>query len=195
MINNTAKKIGAAGFTLMETLVAVLLLSIAVAGPLTIASKGIQATTLAKDQDTAFYLAQDAVEYIRFVRDTNRLSNGNWLTGPGGADLTPCVSSTGNNTCQVDSLKNTITSCSTSGGSCGVINWDSTNLYFSYTSGTATIFSRTVSIVTPTCNSGGTLCNNGEASVTVKVTWCDQASVCATTPRAVTVRENIFNWQ
>ena len=51
----------ARGFTLIETLIAVLILTTAIAGPLTIASKGLTATLVAKDQISAFYLAQDAV--------------------------------------------------------------------------------------------------------------------------------------
>ena len=60
----------------METLIAVLVLSLAITGPLTIAQKGLQAALISKDQDTAFYLARDAVEYVRFVRDTNCLKAG-----------------------------------------------------------------------------------------------------------------------
>src|SRR5579864_4923963 len=107
MINK--KHLTVKGFTLMETLVAVLLLSIAIAGPLTIASKGIQATTLAKDQDSAFYLAQDAIEYVRWARDTNTLGNTNWLEGT--INLTPCVSTDGSASCQIDTLKSTISAC------------------------------------------------------------------------------------
>src|SRR3989344_3852661 len=67
-------KIKNRGFTLIETLIAVLLLSVAITGPLTIASKGLTATLVAKDQFIAFYLAQDAVEYVRYVRDSNCLA-------------------------------------------------------------------------------------------------------------------------
>lgn len=186
-----------AGFTLMETLVAILLLSMAIAGPLTIASKGIQATTIAKDEDSAFYLAQDAVEYVRFVRDTNKLQgSADWLagldgTGTGGiwkpdGSNGDCVSSGGTAACTVDSLQNSgdqyyIQSCPS--GVCPAINYDSTNLIYSYTSGVATPFVRTVSITNPV---GG---NANEAAITVTVSWKDPLS------HSVTVRENIFNWQ
>ena len=92
------------GFTLIETLVAILILTTAIAGPLTIASRGLNAALIAKDQTTASYLAQDAIEYVRAVRDTNRLLGGDWLTGAGGSgaitNLSGCISQN----CIVDSL-------------------------------------------------------------------------------------------
>jgi prepilin-type N-terminal cleavage/methylation domain-containing protein len=226
------------GFTLIETLMAVLLLSVAIAGPLTIASKSLQATLIAKDQDTAFYLAQDGIEYVRWVRDTNTLkcnatnscTASSWLAGlngtsdniiVGGVDQQngDCVSSGGTQNCEVDSYANAITSCGSGGNACGVINYqwvntaggttcaaNTANCYFSHftytTSGgtvTPSIFIRTISIATPV---GG---NAGEASVTVTVSWCDEASACTSTTGTptgtpahsglVTLREELFNWQ
>ncbi|MDE1924815.1 MAG: hypothetical protein KGH79_01385 [Patescibacteria group bacterium] len=194
MINKIKKYVKkyAMGFTLVETLVAVVVLMTAIAGPLTIASKSLQATLVAKDQDTAFYLAQDAMEYIRFVRDTNKLSGGDWLTGAGATvpanakDLTPCEGASG---CYFDSLGNNpsvITACS---GACGPIYYDPTNDYFTYntTGTTQTIFTRTVQILTPVGGNG----NEVEAIASTTVSWQDTAGLT----RQVQVREDIFNWQ
>ena len=189
MINK--KIITNGGFTLLETLVAILVLTIAITGPLTIASKGLQSTLIAKDQDTAFYLAEDAIEYVRWIRDTNKLSGGNWLTGAGDTpssnarSLTPCESSAG---CYLDSTENSPvmpTDC-TPTVTCPVMDYDPSVNRYSYTSGTQTLFTRTTQL---------TVVNTNEATLTVTVTWCDQASVCATTPRLVVVREELFNWQ
>lgn len=62
------------GFTLLETIVAVAILSLAITGPMVIAEKGIDTSIYARDQVTAFYLAQEAVEYVRNIRDTNRIN-------------------------------------------------------------------------------------------------------------------------
>ncbi len=62
------------GFTLIETLVAISILMIAVVGPMVFVSNGIKASYYARDQITAFYLAQDAVEALRFIRDNDRIS-------------------------------------------------------------------------------------------------------------------------
>ncbi len=66
------------GFTIVETLVAIAILMIAIAGPLTIAHKGLLAALYAHDQVTASYLAQDAMEYLKNVKNNN-YSRGNWL--------------------------------------------------------------------------------------------------------------------
>src|SRR4051812_13810349 len=50
-------------FTLVESMVAISILALAVTGPMIIAQKGIGSAIYAKDQITAFYLAQEAVEY------------------------------------------------------------------------------------------------------------------------------------
>jgi len=199
MINKHPKrKIAAAGgFTLMETLMAVLLLSVALAGPMTIAARGIQAATVSRDQDTAFYLAQEAVEYVRFVRDTNKLNaTTDWLAALDGSAPSPAWSGGGSptvntangsgacenaNGCYVDSLQNTITTCSASG--CPALLYDSANYDYNYTTGSATVFKRAVKIATPVGS------NAGEASVTVTVTWSDPLA------HTVTVREDIFSWQ
>lgn len=190
------------GFTLVETLGAVLLLSIALVGPMTVAEKGLQVALIAKDQNSAFNLAQDAVEYIRFARDTNCLvaSNANltpcpaanWLSGGGLAntvDLTPCVTVTGTNACAIDSVASTVTTCSAAVCSTPVY-YDTVNNYFTSVSGVntvPTIFTRSVLIkYNPSCS--GT-CNPAEASTTVTVSWNDPVA------HSITVNETLYDWQ
>lgn len=69
------------GFTIIETLVAIAILMISIAGPLTIAEKGYNAGILARDQVIAAYLAQDALEYIKNIKDNNLMASPprNWL--------------------------------------------------------------------------------------------------------------------
>jgi Tfp pilus assembly protein PilV len=75
------------GFTLVETLVAVSVLVVAVAAPMTLAARSLLSAYYAKDQITAFYLAQEAIETVRNTRDQNlinRLNNGSsidWMSG------------------------------------------------------------------------------------------------------------------
>lgn len=61
------------GFTLIETLVAVMLLSIAVVAPMSLAAKSLGSAYYARDQITAFYLAQEAIESLRSIRDSQIL--------------------------------------------------------------------------------------------------------------------------
>lgn len=74
------------GFTLLETMVAIAILLIAVAGPISIIGDSLQKIYFARDQVVAVNLAQEGIEAARQVRDSNFLSItqggiGNWLTG------------------------------------------------------------------------------------------------------------------
>jgi Tfp pilus assembly protein PilV len=174
----------ALGFTLIETLVAILVLTVAIVGPLTIASRGLGAALISKDQTVAFYLAQDAIEYVRYKRDSNRLAGlADSLTG-----LDSTNGCTASNGCMIDSVSDTVTAC---GATCTNINYDSSRNIFAYSSGAVTPYVRKVSLVSPVCASGGVPCNNNETSVTVQVTWKDIGGATHT----VTLRENLLNWQ
>jgi prepilin-type N-terminal cleavage/methylation domain-containing protein len=92
------------GFTMIETLVAVAILMISVAGPLTIAQKGLNAAIYARDQVVASFLAQDAMEFIKNYRDNNIIVGTGWLAGLYGDPLTfnVCNLSTPTKFCTVD---------------------------------------------------------------------------------------------
>ncbi|MFA6797530.1 MAG: type II secretion system protein [Candidatus Paceibacterota bacterium] len=90
------------GFTLIEALVAISLLMIAISGPMTIVQKGLNAAYLSRDQMTASFLVQDAIEAVRNIRDTSALNNDykdgdNWLSG-----LSDCICETDNDNCDFD---------------------------------------------------------------------------------------------
>lgn len=61
------------GFTLIETLVAVLILLLVMIGPMTIAQQGLQRAYFANERITAVYLAQEGVESVIKLRDDNAL--------------------------------------------------------------------------------------------------------------------------
>lgn len=69
------------GFTLVETLVGITILSIAIIGMMSTLAGGISNINSAKQKMTATYLAQEGIEYIRNFRDTSILySNVDWAT-------------------------------------------------------------------------------------------------------------------
>src|ERR1035437_8020416 len=87
------------GFTLVETLVAIAILMIAIAGPLTVAEKGLSAAIYARDKLIGSYLAQDGMEAIKNIVDTNQIYIGRtansdvsdqWITGNIGDLFTYC---------------------------------------------------------------------------------------------------------
>lgn len=178
------------GFTLIETLVAVMILSMALAGPLSIASRGLQTALVAKDQVMAYYLGQDAIEYVRFARDTNSIAGNDWLAGAASGsatDLSACEGATG---CYLDSLEqspNHPTACSAALCAGTPLYYDANSHFFTYsTTGTArTVFTRSVSITTPV----GT--NASEAKLTVVVSWQDLPGVT----HQVILTEDLYNWR
>ncbi len=92
------------GFTLLEALVAVSILMVAVAAPITIAQKGLSSAVYSKDQMIASYLAQDAIEFVKNKRDEFSIRNSfDW----GNLDFidSKCLES---NSCDVDTISGDI---------------------------------------------------------------------------------------
>jgi len=69
-----------AGFTLIETLVAISLLSVAIVAPMALTSQSLASAYYARDQITAFNLAQDGLEAVRAHRDGQILQIAKSLT-------------------------------------------------------------------------------------------------------------------
>jgi len=123
MRNNKQKN---TGFTLIETLVAIFVLLLSVTGPLYVARSGLRSAMLARDQITAFYLAQDAMEYVKNVRDDNLLygisgaSGSTWMN-----NLDDCLGGEG---CTIDTtpddsqVGNSIRSCNPVHDGCDLSN-------------------------------------------------------------------------
>lgn len=62
------------GFTLIESLIAISILTFAVAGPLFTADRAIVAAQTSRDQVIAMYLAQEGIEHMRMLRDNEYIS-------------------------------------------------------------------------------------------------------------------------
>jgi type II secretory pathway pseudopilin PulG len=162
------------GFTLLETIVAVTVLTFAIMGPLELAARSIGLAVVSKNQITAFYLAQEAMEYVKNKRDSNFLApSSNWLTG-----LDGCF---GVNGCYVDVPNDGISVCA---GSCPVLKYDNNGLYYNYFSGNDTVFTRTVKINTPVSG------NPNEAKVQIIISWIEKLN-----SKTLTLEDNIFNWK
>jgi len=174
------------GFTLVEAMVAISILSLAVTGPLVIAQKGIGSAIYARDQITAFYLAQEAVEFIRNVRDSNRISGTLWLS-----QFSGCKEDGNGRRCQIDSqypnfeTSGAISTCPS--GVCVPISLNSSTNIYGYSSGGGwkpTIFTRTISIDERTKP-------NVEAVITVTISWTTKLF---TPIKTFTIQEHIFNF-
>ena len=146
------------GFTIVETLVAITILMIAIAGPLSIASKGLTAAVTSRDQMVATYLAQESLEVVKNVRDNNVLTGASWIN-----NMSSC---TGGNKCDADYLDSSIKT----GLSTYPLKVTSSNTYSHDSSGTATGFSRYFFL---SQSGGSTSCLSTDAQclVTVSVSW------------------------
>ena len=159
------------GFTLVETLVAIAILMIAVAGPLTIANRALTSALYSRDQFVASTLAREELEIITNIRD-NVIKNGGTISSEFGSCIRATAGSTV--TCDVDITQavSAISGCTIT-----VCNINSNNQLAvtpnGYThdntgTGTGTKFSRYFYLTQ--MMSGGSLDPN-DFQVTVKVDW------------------------
>jgi prepilin-type N-terminal cleavage/methylation domain-containing protein len=180
------------GFTLLETMVAITLLAIAIVAPMSLTSQSLASAYYARDQVTAFYLAQEALEGVRNVRDNNILYNSQVGSGSAVNLLYGFPSFSGQLfTIDVRTNPPVMVLCSTyglGGGACPQLTTDGT--LYGYSLATPTQFLRTLSACYIQSNGA---CNNtvtDEVKVTATVTW-QTGSIQA---RSVSASENLYRW-
>lgn len=167
MIKEISKnnKVRQKGFTLVEAMVAISILSLAVTGPLVIAQKGIGSAIYARDQITASYLAQEGIEYVRNIRDTNRIKGLSWLSG-----LSDCLETGLGQRCTIDARFSSSTAsgavASCPSGVCPALSIETANSLYGYGSGAgwkATPFTRIITL--------DNRASSKEVMVSVTVEW------------------------
>ena len=174
---------GEKAFTLIETLVAVSLLTVAVVAPMSLTSKSLATAYYAREQITAFHLAQEAIETVRHVRDHNILVTAlgtptDILTGiPLGV---PFI---------VNTLNDDIDDGPCGSGTCPPLQRDSSGTFYAYGTGWIdTPFTRTVTAET-VASDGSDIPQ--EIRITVTVSW--QSNIFQI-PRTITISENLYRW-
>ena len=91
MIKRYAQKKKDQGFTIIEALISIFILSLAVAGPLVFISNNLKAAFLARDQVVAYYLAAEVIEEIDNIRYDNRINlTPDWLDSGSGFSMFNC---------------------------------------------------------------------------------------------------------
>ncbi len=175
-----------AGFTVLESIVAIFVLSLAISGAFSAVRQSLNQSILSKDEIRAFYIAQEAFEIIRNKRDTNQLAHLNggtntWLTG---------ISEVGNgcyfgNVCMVSPTSydfdgEAFVSCGMSWNSCPNLQQDGQYLYSYGFSFTPTNLKREIMIESISAD---------EISVTVRVSWTK-----GLISKEFKVKTHLFNW-
>ncbi|MEA2112535.1 MAG: hypothetical protein U9P50_01010 [Patescibacteria group bacterium] len=186
---NNREKSTTGGFTLIETFVAITVLVISIMGPFTLVMEGLAISKSTKGQITAMYLAQEAIEYVRNIRDENILTGNNWLTDLNGREVKPdgttqpclncnCIGQE----CIVNApVHRDVTTCN---GGCDPLLFNSTSKIYGYSSGDPSVFTRTVEInEIPGFE-------NIEVIVTITMTWQEGPN-----SRTFVVKEHLLNWQ
>lgn len=172
------------GFTLIETLVGISILIVAITATFTAAQSGLSSAIESRDQVKAFFLAQEAVEAIRNVRDENSLLGAGWLAGLSQSVSDPCYFGTA---CIFDAPTRTFTQCPAGSGSCQNIRQNTNvssatyGMYGYDSQWTTTNFGRQIQL---------TSINSDEMLVTVTMTWTK-----GLVTRNFIVKESILNWQ
>lgn len=141
------------GYSLIEVLVAISILMLSIVGPLTIAVKSIQSAQYARQQNTAFFLAQEGISSMNTIRNDAAISafisgtpdTWEWVDEAG---LSPCFDSTG---CDIDfrdeSLINNVTDCSASASEC-TLQFDESfgRVVYQHVQGAETPFTRVITL-------------------------------------------------
>jgi prepilin-type N-terminal cleavage/methylation domain-containing protein len=198
------------GFTLVEALVAIAIVSIAIAGPMYAANRAIVAAQIANSQFVAAYLAQEGIEYVRSMRDDAYLyqySQGNpdasidaWTdfstSGPSDFSIWQCEKTNPTtNACTLDPFlpmgtgnNESLGPCKLpfgSGNDCAPLYLTPSNIYTQNSSppNVQTPFTRTIQIedISSTVS---------EVNVISTVSWNFHA-----TPYSVSITDHLTSWQ
>ena len=154
------------GFTLIESMIAVGLIVTGVVGVLTLVSRSIGFNGLAFNRLTAANLAQEGIEVVRNIRDTNWINGLSWDNGLADADY------------QLDYASKPPLAAY---DSAQTLLFDEDSGYFNYTVGKTTVYQRKITIKHIDAN---------QMQVQATVNWTGRGGGSFET----IVEDRLFNW-
>jgi prepilin-type N-terminal cleavage/methylation domain-containing protein len=178
-----------AGFTLVETLVAISILLVAVTFPMIFINTSSRSVSTAKEQVLATFLAQEGVELVHAVRDHDRLRNLNGELVDDFETIDTCLDTT----CTVDPMEPPPTRLDVCSGGCEPLLFDG-QVYIQDASNSGgepserSKFTRSVYIED---GIDGVSLGENERLVRVEVRWVDRSG----STRTVSAQEHLFRFQ
>lgn len=174
------------GFTILESIVAIIILSLSISGVFSAVQQSLSQSIIAKDEVKAFYLAQEAIEIIRNKRDNNQLykieypTSNTWLYGIAENSGDDCYFG---KVCQVDAsaqIPPSLAYCGNDWGDCPYLKQNQDTFLYGYASGYDTNFKREVKIE---------LVDTHEVAIIVRISWKK-----GLIEREFKVKTLLFNW-
>lgn len=155
------------GFTIIEVVIAIFVITVGVGAAVILIAQTIGLVSTTSSKLIASYLAQEGIEIVRNIRDSNFIMLGTWTD-----DILDvgCPS----NIYEADYLSQTL-SCVSGTGQKLKVNSN----YYNYLSGTETNFIRKI-IIDPDVD---------EMEVLVEVSWQDKGNI-----NQVTAQANLYDW-
>jgi prepilin-type N-terminal cleavage/methylation domain-containing protein len=205
----TKKYFKEGGFTMIELIISIFVLSVAVVGIFSVFSIMSVLTSDSVNNLTGTYLAQEGMEIVRNIRDTNWLNMDagvsgatwvDWLTSDSVNHGINCTITTGTG-CEADYTTGTNII-----GAWVMSTWASRYLYinpsgfYNYTSGAQIKFKRKI-IIAPVTDVDGN--SSHIIKVTVQVSWNKKATIlnsglsastCAPGNNCIIVEETLYDW-
>ncbi len=102
------------GFMIAETIIATAIILLSIIGPISAARTGLSVASDTRDYSQSIYLAEEAMEIVREIRDRNVFAGSNWLNSFGSCSSADCG---------VDIYNDTVNNLS------GVVACDGSNQY------------------------------------------------------------------
>lgn len=177
-------KMAKKGLTLLEVIIAIFLITVGVLGALALITRTISVIGISTQKAIASYLAQEGIEVIRNIRDTNWLEYKTDITNPWNEGLTGCSGG-----CIADYTHSEELDPNLPAYTGQFLNIDTDSFYSYDTTSpfTPTKFKRKITITQPAtadCPAGDCL------NVSVLVEWQEKGKTYS-----VPAQENLYNWR
>jgi len=163
-------------FTLIEVVTAVFIITVGILGVFGLIQKTIGSASVSPSRLTAAYLAQEGVEIVRNIRDSNWLRQRDDASWPWDSGLSGCLAG-----CEAD-YQSSLSSYVSPGHFLNIASG-----FYAYSSGTPTIFKRKITIEYPSAICDGSA--GCAMEVTVEVSWNERGI-----DHQFTVKDDLYKW-